>query len=117
MSILETQRDLDNHTPLSQIPSFSRAYLIPPTSSAKSNRPEGNREFSDNRPRSTEHEDITHGESCQKSLDQDPQSQDDSDGLQEVDSEEQDIVQYTSQLKRTKRSNIYGTHGSWYLLL
>lgn len=40
MIILETEQNLDNHTLLSQIPSFFRAHPIPPTSSTKLNRPE-----------------------------------------------------------------------------
>ncbi len=89
MNILETQRDLNNHTPLSQIPSFFWAYLIPLIFFTKSNRPKKNRKFSDNRPRSTEQEDITYGESCPKSLDQDQESERDSDRVQGVDSEKQ----------------------------
>lgn len=92
MSILETYRGLNNHTLLSQIPSFFRAYSIPPIFFTKSNRPEKNKKFSDNCPWNTEHEDITSGESYWKLLDQDQEGKDDSDGVQEVDSEEQDTI-------------------------
>lgn len=80
MKILETEQNLD-HTLLSQILSFFRAHSIPPTSSTKLNRPEWDTEFSDNRLQTTEHEDIIDGESCQGSLDQDEESEDNIDGV------------------------------------
>ncbi len=97
------QQDPNNHTLLSQISSFFRAYLIPPTFSTTSNRAEMNREFIDNHSLSTENEDITYDELCQKSLDQNHISKHNSNGVQELDLKEEDTISYMFQFKQKKR--------------
>ena len=107
MSILGTQRDPNNHTPLSQIPSFFRAYSIPPNLSAEPNLPGINREDNDGYSTNTQHEDALDSGSTKILADQDQENKDEGDGVQKIDYDQEDIIVYIFQFKRKKRFNIY----------